>query len=58
VWGEDLSTEQERFLTEKIIQGPVIVYNYPKGIKAFYMRLNDDDKTVRQQNKTKTAVDT
>lgn len=58
MWGEDLSTEQERFLTEKIIQGPVIVYNYPKGIKAFYMRLNDDNKTVRQQIKIKTAVGT
>ena len=35
-----------RFLTEEIFKKPVIVYNYPKGIKAFYMRLNDDSKTV------------
>jgi asparaginyl-tRNA synthetase len=45
-WGSDLQTEHERFLTEKIFKGPVIVYNYPKDIKAFYMRLNDDGKTV------------
>jgi len=35
-----------RYLTEEIFKKPVIVYNYPKGIKAFYMRLNDDSKTV------------
>lgn len=45
-WGEDLATEHERYLTEEVFGGPVIVYNYPKGIKAFYMRLNDDNKTV------------
>ncbi|POO00601.1 Asparagine-tRNA ligase [Trema orientale] len=45
-WGIDLASEHERYLTEVIFQKPVIVYNYPKGIKAFYMRLNDDSKTV------------
>jgi asparaginyl-tRNA synthetase len=47
VWGTDLQAEHERYLTEKHFQKPVILYDYPKGIKAFYMRLNDDDKTVR-----------
>ncbi|GAB6162209.1 asparagine--tRNA ligase [Desulfothermus naphthae] len=45
-WGEDLQTEHERYLTEKYFNGPVVVYNYPKDIKPFYMRLNDDEKTV------------
>ena len=45
-WGMDLPSEMERYLAEKHFCGPVILYNYPKGIKAFYMRLNDDDKTV------------
>jgi asparaginyl-tRNA synthetase len=45
-WGIDLQTEHERYLTEKIVQGPVFVTDYPKDIKAFYMRLNDDGKTV------------
>ncbi|XP_062090966.1 asparagine--tRNA ligase, cytoplasmic 1 [Humulus lupulus] len=45
-WGIDLASEHERYLTEVKFQKPVIVYNYPKGIKAFYMRLNDDCKTV------------
>lgn len=45
-WGCDLQTEHERYLTEKIFGGPVFVINYPKEIKAFYMRLNDDGKTV------------
>lgn len=45
-WGADLQTEHERYLTEKIYNGPVFVTNYPKEIKAFYMRLNDDGKTV------------
>ncbi|XP_072953925.1 asparagine--tRNA ligase, cytoplasmic 1-like [Typha angustifolia] len=45
-WGIDLASEHERYLTEVIFKKPVIVYNYPKGIKAFYMRLNDDGKTV------------
>jgi asparaginyl-tRNA synthetase len=45
-FGTDLQTEHERFLAEEHFKKPVIVYNYPKGIKAFYMRLNDDGKTV------------
>ena len=45
-WGTDLQTEHERFLTEQIYQKPLFVTDYPKEIKAFYMRLNDDDKTV------------
>jgi asparaginyl-tRNA synthetase len=46
-WGCDLQSEHEKFLTEKIAGGPVIVTDYPKEIKAFYMKLNDDRKTVR-----------
>ena len=46
-WGSDLQTEHERFLSEEIFKKPVIVTDYPKGIKAFYMRVNDDGKTVR-----------
>ena len=46
-WGIDLQSEHERYLTEKRIGRPVIVTDYPKEIKSFYMRLNDDDKTVR-----------
>jgi len=45
-WGLDLQTEHERYLTEKVVGGPVFVINYPKHIKAFYMRVNDDDRTV------------
>ena len=45
-WGCDLQTEHERYLTEKIFRKPVFVTDYPKDIKAFYMRLNDDGKTV------------
>jgi asparaginyl-tRNA synthetase len=45
-WGIDLQTEHERYLTEKHFGKPVFVYNYPKEIKAFYMRMNDDRKTV------------
>jgi asparaginyl-tRNA synthetase len=45
-WGLDLQTEHERYLCEKIFQKPVFVTDYPKEIKAFYMRLNDDHKTV------------
>ncbi|MDR2344176.1 MAG: asparagine--tRNA ligase [Spirochaetaceae bacterium] len=47
VWGGDLQTEHEKYLTEKLAGGPVIVTDYPKDIKAFYMKLNDDDRTVR-----------
>ena len=45
-WGTDLQSEHERFLTEQVFNGPVTVMNYPKEIKAFYMRLNDDGRTV------------
>ncbi len=45
-WGIDLQSEHERYLTERHVGKPVIVVNYPKAIKAFYMRLNDDDRTV------------
>lgn len=45
-WGMDLQSEHERYLTEKHVGRPVIVTNYPKGIKAFYMHLNADEKTV------------
>ena len=47
VWGCDLQTEHEKYLTEKVFNGPVIVTDYPKEIKAFYMKQNDDGKTVR-----------
>jgi len=46
-WGCDLQSEHEKFLTEKVAGGPVIVTDYPKDIKAFYMKQNDDGKTVR-----------
>jgi asparaginyl-tRNA synthetase len=46
-WGNDLQTEHERFLSEEVFKKPVIVTDYPKDIKAFYMRVNDDDRTVR-----------
>ncbi|MDR2404382.1 MAG: asparagine--tRNA ligase [Spirochaetaceae bacterium] len=46
-WGCDLQSEHERFLTETVIRGPLIVTDYPKEIKAFYMKMNDDGKTVR-----------
>ncbi len=45
-WGTDLQTEHERYLVEKHVGRPVVVMNYPEGMKAFYMRLNDDGKTV------------
>ena len=45
-WGLDLQSEHERYLSETHVGGPVVVMNYPKAIKAFYMRLNDDEKTV------------
>ena len=46
-WGADLQSEHEKFLTEVVFKSPVIVTDYPKDIKAFYMKLNDDEKTVR-----------
>ena len=45
-WGVDLQTEHERYITEEVYRKPVFVTDYPKNIKAFYMRLNDDGKTV------------
>jgi asparaginyl-tRNA synthetase len=45
-WGIDLQTEHERYLTEQVFGCPIFVVDYPKEIKAFYMRLNDDGKTV------------
>jgi len=45
-WGLDLQSEHERYITEKIVEGPTFLINYPKGIKAFYMRQNDDNRTV------------
>ena len=45
-WGIDLQTEHERYLTEQVFKCPIFVTDYPKEIKAFYMRLNDDNKTV------------
>ena len=45
-WGMDLNTEHERYICEKVVKGPVFLIDYPKDIKAFYMRLNDDGKTV------------
>ena len=45
-WGCDLASEHEKYLTDKVFCGPIIVYNYPKDIKAFYMKMNDDGKTV------------
>jgi len=46
-WGADLQSEHERFLVEKHFKAPVVLYDYPANIKAFYMRLNEDEKTVR-----------
>ena len=46
-WGEDLHTEQEKFLTEKVFKQPVFVYDYPKDFKAFYMKIGKDGKTCR-----------
>jgi asparaginyl-tRNA synthetase len=46
-WGADLQSEHERYLVEKHFKAPVVLFDYPASIKAFYMRLNDDGKTVR-----------
>ena len=46
-WGDDLQSEHERYITEKKFKCPVVVVDYPRAIKAFYMKLNDDGKTVR-----------
>ena len=45
-WGLDLQSEHERYITEEVVKGPVFLINYPKEIKSFYMRDNDDGKTV------------
>jgi asparaginyl-tRNA synthetase len=45
-WGLDLKTEHERYICEQVVGGPVFITDYPKDIKAFYMRINDDEKTV------------
>lgn len=55
-WGIDLQSEHERYLTEKIVGRPVIVMNYPKEIKAFYMRVNDDGRTVAAMDVLAPAV--
>lgn len=47
VWGDDLQSEHERYISEDVVKGPVIVYNYPKVLKSFYMKLNDDGTTVQ-----------
>jgi len=46
-WGVDLASEHEKYLTDKIFEGPIILYNYPKDIKSFYMKINEDGKTVK-----------
>lgn len=45
-WGDDLGSEHERYICETIFKKPTIVINYPKGIKSFYMKMNDDNETV------------
>ena len=45
-WGIDMASEHERFLAEEHFKAPVVVTDYPRDIKAFYMRLNDDERTV------------
>lgn len=55
-WGCDLQTEHERYLTEKVTERPVFVTDYPKEIKAFYMRLNDDGRTVAAMDLLVPAV--
>ncbi|MCK5807840.1 asparagine--tRNA ligase [bacterium] len=55
-WGVDLQTEHERYLTEKVAKKPVFITDYPKDIKAFYMRLNDDGKTVAAVDLLVTGV--
>jgi asparaginyl-tRNA synthetase len=49
-WGLDLSSEHERYLCEEVFDGPLFLYNYPADIKPFYMRLNDDKKTVQNMD--------
>ena len=56
-WGEELQTEHEKYLAESVYKKPVIVYNYPKGCKAFYMRLNDDNEVTTTATRTKPNAD-
>jgi asparaginyl-tRNA synthetase len=46
-WGVDLASEHEKYLTDQVFKGPIILYNYTKDIKAFYMKMNEDGKTVQ-----------
>ncbi|CAE7688301.1 asnS [Symbiodinium microadriaticum] len=55
-WGMDLGSEHERHLAEKVFKKPTVVYNYPKDIKAFYMRLNEDNKTVAAMDVLAPAI--
>jgi hypothetical protein len=55
--GVDLQSEHQRYLTEKYAKKPVIVVNYPKGIKAFYMRVNDDGRTVAAMDVLAPGID-
>jgi asparaginyl-tRNA synthetase len=55
-WGVDLQSEHERYLTEKYAKKPVVVMNYPKAIKAFYMRVNDDARTVAAMDVLVTGI--
>jgi aspartyl/asparaginyl-tRNA synthetase len=54
-WGIDLQSEHERYLTEKYAKKPVIVMNYPKAIKAFYMRVNDDGVNAETDHRHRHA---
>ena len=54
-WGIDLQSEHERYLTEKYAKEPVIVMNHPKGIKAFYMRVNDDGANAETDHRHRHA---
>ena len=56
-WGEELQTEHEKYLAESVYKKPVIVYNYPKGCKAFYMRLNDDNEVTTTATRTDHNAD-
>mmetsp|Transcript_79718 Transcript_79718/g.247205 ORF Transcript_79718/g.247205 Transcript_79718/m.247205 type:complete len:207 (-) Transcript_79718:233-853(-) len=55
-WGMDLNSEHERYLCEKVFNKPTILYNYPKDIKAFYMRLNEDESTVAAMDLLAPAI--
>jgi asparaginyl-tRNA synthetase len=55
-WGIDLQSEHERWLTEEHVKAPIVVMNYPKEIKAFYMRMNDDQKTVAAMDVSRPGI--